>query len=76
MHLRFLTVSSIYYPCRESITAPLPFIRISGLWLNQAGFHVGDRISVQVRKARLTIIKVDPEKAVVSSNRKGGTDGR
>lgn len=38
----------------------VPFIRLSGAWLAEAGFHCGDKISVQVRKpGQLLIEKIE-----------------
>jgi len=49
---RTLTVS--YTHSRDVI---VPRIRIEGQWLGRAGFYVGDRVSVVVRKGKLVIIQ-------------------
>ena len=49
-HTRTLTVGETFQ--RETA---VPFIRLSGRWLAEAGFHVGDSIRVSVVKNRLCI---------------------
>ena len=38
----------------------VPFIRLSGKWLQEAGFESGDSIRVDVEYGRLVISKVSP----------------
>jgi hypothetical protein len=48
---RFLKISSI-----SSRTKPVPFIRISGKWLEDVGFEVNTSIRITVSKERLIIV--------------------
>jgi toxic protein SymE len=34
----------------------VPWLNVSGLWLQQAGFNIGDRLKITVENNRLTII--------------------
>lgn len=36
---------------------PTPFLRLAGYWLNDAGFKVGDKVTVIVENNKLTIRK-------------------
>jgi Toxin SymE, type I toxin-antitoxin system len=51
---RFLTVG--IYP-ESALKRPIPWIRLSGLWLERAGFKVRTRIRVSVMDNCLVIIK-------------------
>ena len=37
----------------------VPSLRVQGQWLTQAGFHVGDRVRVQVEHGRLILTLED-----------------
>lgn len=34
---------------------PLPSLRLQGRWLEAAGFQIGDRVQVEVRRGRLIV---------------------
>jgi hypothetical protein len=53
-HTRTLTVGETFQRRADGDTA-VPFIRLSGKWLADAGFRVGDSIRVSVTKERLAI---------------------
>jgi HSP20-like domain of unknown function (DUF1813). len=36
----------------------VPWLNVNGLWLEQAGFKVGDRIEISVKNKELTIKKL------------------
>ena len=48
---------TITYRLREGVTVPM--IRLSGKWLDRAGFREGKRVQVQVENRRLTLILED-----------------
>jgi|GEM_PF-780206 len=54
---RDLTVSDFYRSGKS-----VPMIRISGLWLEELGFNVGDCVRIKCDKGRL-IISINEEKA-------------
>ncbi|SKD09425.1 Toxin SymE, type I toxin-antitoxin system [Chitinophaga ginsengisegetis] len=58
---RRLTVSSIYQPrtCIEDKNVPM--INLIGLWVENAGFKIGDKIAVDVEQNRLLINRIEPE---------------
>ena len=35
-----------------------PFIRMSGKWLEEAGFHIGDKFNVTVKENQLVLEKL------------------
>jgi len=37
----------------------VPYIRLSGLWLNRAGFPIGARIEVRIKRGKLLLVRVD-----------------
>ena len=54
---RFSTVINEARPSRTNGYLTLvPFIRLRGLWLQDAGFKIGDEIKVHVEPGKLTII--------------------
>ncbi|APP84504.1 SymE family type I addiction module toxin [Xanthomonas hortorum pv. vitians] len=59
---RFLTIGYQYYESQhkdiEHRTQPrqVPFLRLSGDWLQAAGFKVGQKARVQVTKRGITIV--------------------
>jgi toxic protein SymE len=66
---RVLTISSQRRPRPMKILAPAhiehyedlppaPWIRLSGRWLEEAGFEINGRIRVEVEKGKLTITPV------------------
>ena len=60
MNARRLTVSSshpesrAHHP-RQSSSAPMPFLRLRGRWLDQAGFPIGAPVRVEVSAGRLVV---------------------
>jgi toxic protein SymE len=67
--VRILTVSSQRRPWARPKDFPYtrseppdypdaPWIRLSGRWLERAGFQISDRIRVEVEKGKLTITPV------------------
>jgi hypothetical protein len=68
MKPRRLTVSSAgaesradQYPHR--LLAPMPFLRLRGRWLKQAGFDIGARVRVSVEAGKLVLEIEQPEQA-------------
>jgi toxic protein SymE len=41
----------------------VPWLNLSGVWLERAGFYIGDRVEVRVRNNRLTIINLGEDGA-------------
>lgn len=67
MNARRLTVSRAYPECRAARpqylpTAPMPFLRLQGRWLDEAGFAIGANVRVAVSAGRLVVevISTDP----------------
>jgi hypothetical protein len=64
MHQRRLTVSR-HYPASRSARAhhlpgaPMPFMRLQGRWLDEAGFAIGANVRVQVAAGRLVLEVVE-----------------
>ena len=46
-------------PKSELPTKSVPYVRLCGLWLKDAGFAIGQRIKVEVSEGRLTIVPAD-----------------
>ncbi len=64
MHARRLTVSCHYPESRAARsrclpTAPMPFLRLQGRWLDQAGFAIGANVRVEVAAGRLVLEVVE-----------------
>ena len=59
---RFLTIGYQYYESQHKDTdrryrsRQVPFLRLSGDWLQAAGFTVGQKARVQVTKQGITIV--------------------
>ena len=59
---RFLTIGYQYYESqhkdidRRTRPRQVPFLRLSGDWLQAAGFTVGQKARVQVTKRGITIV--------------------
>ena len=69
MNARRLTVSCHYPESRaasparlHAIPAPMPFLRLRGRWLDEAGFAIGANVRVEVTAGRLVleVIESDP----------------
>ena len=66
MNQRRLTVSRQYPESRAARprylpTAPMPFLRLQGRWLDEAGFAIGANVQVVVSPGRLVVEVVEPE---------------
>jgi hypothetical protein len=68
MNSRRLTVSSLHPECRAARprylpSAPMPFLRLQGRWLDQAGFAIGANVRVEVTAGRLVVelMESDPK---------------
>ncbi|WP_170134694.1 SymE family type I addiction module toxin [Steroidobacter cummioxidans] len=60
MNSRRLTISCRYPEVRarhgEHVRSePMPFLRLQGRWLDQAGFPIGAQVQVQVNQGRLVL---------------------
>jgi len=42
--------------CKER---EVPWLNVSGVWLEQAGFSIGDRVNIKVGRKRLIITRQD-----------------
>lgn len=40
----------------------VPWLNVSGVWLERAGFGIGDRLTITVREKELVIQPASPEK--------------
>jgi hypothetical protein len=65
MNSRRLRVS---YRCPDSRSRvrlcglePMPFLRLQGRWLDQAGFAIGSEVRVEVTQGRLVLEVIAPE---------------
>ena len=63
MKSRHLKVS--YRPTQSHVPlrmpSPMPFLRLQGRWLDQAGFAIGADVHVQVEPGRLVLELIDPQ---------------
>jgi hypothetical protein len=64
MSARRLTVSSSHPESRAAHhrhlpIAPMPFLRLRGRWLDQAGFTIGAPVRVEVSAGRLIVEVID-----------------
>lgn len=64
---RRLTVSRHYPESRavrpaglHAIPAPMPFLRLQGRWLDEAGFAIGANVRVEVSAGRLVVELAEP----------------
>lgn len=55
--IRTLVVGELVQRRRRS-EAVVPFIRLAGKWLHDAGFRSGDSIAVEVTAGRMWIVKI------------------
>jgi hypothetical protein len=64
MNARRLTVSRHYPESRATRsrppTVPMPFLRLQGRWLDQAGFAIGVNVRVEVEAGRLVLEVIEP----------------
>lgn len=55
---RLLTIGYSFYIHKRNhrqASPPVPYLRLRGYWLGQAGFAVGQRVRVDVMAGRITI---------------------
>ncbi|MHB8061187.1 MAG: SymE family type I addiction module toxin [Ruminiclostridium sp.] len=46
----------VYYTYTSSYNSKqVPFIRLSGKWLQEQGFNIGDRIHVRIKRGKILI---------------------
>lgn len=69
MNSRRLTISRRYPEIRArrsqyARSVPMPFLRLQGRWLDQAGFAIGAQVRVEIDHGRLVleVIDVDSER--------------
>jgi Toxin SymE, type I toxin-antitoxin system len=67
MTARRLTVSR-HYPESRAVChrrplsmAPMPFLRLQGRWLDEAGFAIGANVRVEVSAGRLVVEVIESE---------------
>lgn len=48
----------IRFGCNYNTGKNVPWLNVNGLWLEQAGFKIGDHIEIDVRRNRLVIKKM------------------
>ena len=53
---RHLTVSAIQRNNRRMSSTVVPHLRLSGRWLESAGFRIGDKVRVELEHGRLAIV--------------------
>lgn len=62
---RRLTVSYTHPESRamraRELLAPMPFLRLQGRWLDQAGFAIGANVRVEISAGRLVVEVIDAE---------------
>lgn len=68
MKVHRLTVSRQYPESRAARPAylpapPMPFLRLRGRWLDEAGFAIGANVRVEVSAGRLVVEVVEPTRA-------------
>jgi len=57
---RKLKISYSSYPsnvCKP--IRPVPYLRLRGFWLAQAGFHVDQNVRIDIEAGRITIVPMD-----------------
>jgi toxic protein SymE len=52
--------------------APMPFLRLQGRWLAQAGFAIGSQVRVEVTAGRLVLEVIEPEQLLPAVDRVPG----
>jgi hypothetical protein len=68
MNARRLTVSRHYPESRATRSGhlpsePMPFLRLQGRWLDEAGFTIGANVRIEVAAGRLVLEVIDAEEA-------------
>jgi hypothetical protein len=54
---RTLTISKLYRPLANGKMNAVPFIRMSGHWLAEAGFSQGDEIYIAIANGQIVITR-------------------
>lgn len=49
-------------PWRPPAPSRMPFVRLSGRWLDRAGFGIGTAVRVQVSRGRLVLEAIEPDR--------------
>ena len=68
MDLRHFTVGYRPVDARSQASWPqpapsrMPFVRLSGRWLERAGFGIGTAVRVQVSRGRLVLETIEPDR--------------
>ncbi|MGH2447530.1 MAG: SymE family type I addiction module toxin [Chloroflexota bacterium] len=68
MDLRHFTVGYRPVDTRSQASWPqpapsrMPFVRLSGRWLERAGFGIGTAVRVQVSRGRLVLEAIEPDR--------------
>lgn len=67
--VREYTMTSIARPGMRGASpdVSVPFLRMSGRWLDRCGFPIGSRVYLKVEPGRLVMTTEDPEKAVAGA---------
>ena len=60
--VRRLTVSRIYQTRSSGPGVRAPMIRLTGKWLEEAGFAAGETVTVQVEQGRIVVTQVSPNR--------------
>lgn len=66
--MKTLTVSKLFRPLRWE-SQFVPFLRISGDWLAEAGFHIGKEVHVRVENGELILTPVEAPSSARSKGR-------
>ncbi len=54
--VRRITVGSLYRPAKKgSLPTTVPFIRLSGKWLEKAGFTTGDMLEIEASEGKIAL---------------------
>lgn len=64
-----LTLSSRRIPRRSLEEAHVPYLRMSGRWLEEHGFPIGAAVQVRVEHGRVTLISEAVEDSAAASDR-------
>ena len=58
---RVVTIGSLFRPSSRRGEGRVPYVRLSGYWLQQLGFEVGARLLIAPEQGRLVITIAPPE---------------
>jgi hypothetical protein len=82
MRSRRLTVSRQYPESRaaqpRSVRAPMPFLRLRGRWLDEAGFRIGAHVRIAVSRGRLAleVVELEPQPQELEPSRREAVSTR